>query len=285
MKPEPTETRHTRRELLEKAEWLLGRPVADRQLVDWIELGLVPPPERSGRGATGGRGSTSSWTHGAYLLWLNLLASRASGPRIGELANAPVGLWLYADPDWISTTQIRRALRTWAARRSTYRSGELASNARQLVDRIKHPGSTASARRRLRVLLERPDWHSVPDRQLRTAIQAVIAPGQAVLAVGPLSPSAIADHVTATLLQRWVGVRIVLDSSGQSATDVELNSARLIARAETDAHARPGLARSLDQKLGAVNEPIGREARIQVACLDLVTVLGAPRLAEIDAAR
>lgn len=268
--------------MLAAAEWLLEKKVASRRLVDWVELGLVPAPRREGRALDGGRGSTSMWSPAGYLLWLNLLVSRELGFDIAALANAPVGLWIYTDTDWIEIAQVRRALRTWAARRSTYRAGDLTRNAAELVQRIKHPGTAPSARRRLRELLSRPDWdRQASSARLREAIRAVVAPGEAARASGPLSPSAIADHVTARLLERWAGLGALPGGPRDVARDALLLAARRVVREETDRHSRSKLVRELDRRLHAVNEPVGTHERIQVACLDLVTAFGHLRLEEM----
>jgi hypothetical protein len=271
--------------MLEGAERLLGEPVTPRRLVDWTELGLLPAPHKQRR-PDGARGSAAFWSPAGYLLWLNLLASqKAAGADIAGLANAPVGLWLYTDVGWVELVQVRRALLTWRARRTGTRTGQLTRSSAELVRRIAHPTSAPWARRRLRELLAAPDFdRSYSSKRIRTAVQAVVAPGRVGDTAGTMSAVWVGEHVARQLIRRFVGLTVLPMHPYDESRDGLMLEARLTARVVTAEHASSGMARTLDTRLGADLEPVGWVDRIQVACLDLVTAIGAVRLRQLGVA-
>jgi len=267
------------------AAWLLGESVSLRKLVDWTERGLVPAPRKERR-ADGRRGSQAMWSPAGYLLWLNLLASqKIVRADVASLVNAPVGIWIYTDTDWLELVQVRRALITWRSRRTSYRAGQLVSSASELVHRIAHPDAPVWACRRLREMLSTRDWDRTFSRpRIRTAVLGVVAPAGASGTEGRWNPGLITDHVANQLIERFVGLSNLPRHPYDEGSDAQLLEARQLVRAETDRHARDPLARDLDRHLQAFDAPIGVDERIALACLDLVTMLGRVRLRELGLA-
>jgi len=265
------------------AAWLIGESVSLRKLVDWTELGLIPAPRKERR-ADGSRGSQATWSPTGYLLWLNMLASQEIvRADVASLANAPVGVWIYTDTDWVELVQLRRALITWRSRRTTYRSGQLVSSASELVRRIAHHDAPVWTKRRLREMLSVRDWdREFSRKQIRTAVRGVVAPGGVAGTAGPWTLGWVADHVANQLIERFTGLTLLPQHPYAAGHDAQLLEARQLVRAETERHERDPLARELDRRLKAVDVLIGADERIQVSCLDLVTMLGRVRLREIE---
>lgn len=170
------EPRFSRAQMLEDAAALIGQPVTSRRLTDWVELGIVPAPIKRGLGR--GRGIASGWSTFGHGFWLDMLRKREQGEDIAGLTNYVLGLWVYYRVP-VEASQVSRALRTWARRRSRSRTGHLTKSATIAVERYSHPGSKAADRRRLIRLLGSVPKAVAPETSIGPVVRAVVAPGQA----------------------------------------------------------------------------------------------------------
>lgn len=256
--------------MLHDAAHVLKRPATGRLLVDWVQLGLVPAPVKHGLGR--GKGTSSAWTRFARDAWLDQLLKRERGESITALCNAAVWQWFTHPDGVVSARQVERALLTWSERQSSTGSRLLATSVDRHVFRVAHPGATDHrVREVLRVTLSDPGpGDPVAMARLAVAIRDVVAPGESGRAHGWLSPDWAARQITRNVMATMAGLRQV---KAQAVSGHDLERARVYVLAATEQHANDPAAREVDQRLGAIFEPVASERRDR-ACADMIDALG-----------
>ncbi|MHB8459733.1 MAG: hypothetical protein ACYDAK_02955 [Candidatus Limnocylindrales bacterium] len=248
------EPRFSRAHMLRDAAALIGQQVTSRRLTDWVELGIVPAPIKRGLGR--GRGITSGWSAFGHDFWLDMLRKRGQGEDIAGLTNYVLGLWVYYRVP-VEASQVRRALHTWATRRSRSRTGHLTKSATIAVERYIHPGSKAADRRRLIRLLGSVPRVAAPETSIGPVVLAVVAPGQASRR-GTTSRRGAAN-LSVELIAQVIGTRRLAAVSWDRAVAPELDALRTMVphatERETEAEEglisyRLGVCRDIAEGLG-----------------------------------
>ena len=91
----------------------LGVTVSERLVTDWIEVGLLDAPTRTGAGR--GKGSKHAlFPANQRRLFTSLIQKRAETRKISQLAQVPMYLWVCWGDDYVPTRQAGKAFRTWA---------------------------------------------------------------------------------------------------------------------------------------------------------------------------
>lgn len=211
--------RFRRADLVRDAVALLGHPVTSRRLTDWVELGIVPAPRKRGLGR--GSGTASGWSDFGHGFWLDMLRKREQGEDIAGLTNYVLALWIYGRVP-LELSQVRRALHTWATRRSQARSGHLTKSATITVARYMHPGSTTADRRRLVRLLARISL--APEKSIPPAVRPVVAPGAAGRPGTPQRRTA--EALSVELIAQVIGTGRLAAVPWDSAVETELATLR-----------------------------------------------------------
>lgn len=176
-------------------------PASSRLLTDWIQIGLVAPPQRPGRGR--GRGRVGTWTAAQRRMFTGLLEKRKETTSIAALLCIPVWTWLWWGDRYVPLVQLRRALRSWTDAALGSNIDGAARAARQCVRMIRHAESAPDDRARLRRLLSRWTYgEDVDETELREAIHVVVDPYEEDGVLGPLATpvdaGAVADWIIGT---------------------------------------------------------------------------------------
>jgi hypothetical protein len=91
----------------------LGVAITDHLINDWVEVGLLDTPTRSGAGR--GKGSKPAlFPANQRRLFTELIKKRTQTKKISQLARIPMYLWACEGDDYVPTRQAQKAFRTWA---------------------------------------------------------------------------------------------------------------------------------------------------------------------------
>ncbi len=155
-----------------------GFPARDTLVYEWVGLGLLDHPQRRSRGSLGGS-EKAIWPWTQRNLFRLLVDKRPQLKTLAALCNVPVAIWLGWGESYISTGQVRRALRTWAVRRGKSPSRLLGSKTRHLVDFLDDLEMKASRYQRERLMdaLESTARNRRIDPDLEEALEEVFDPG------------------------------------------------------------------------------------------------------------
>lgn len=113
----------------------LGVRVSERMITDWVEVGLLDAPTRTGAGR--GKGSKpAQFPPNQRRLFTELIQKRAETNKTSQLARIPMYLWVCWGDDFVPTRQARKAFRTWAldTRRVSVKNAQV--HARALVEQV-----------------------------------------------------------------------------------------------------------------------------------------------------
>jgi hypothetical protein len=185
-----------------EAEGLTASP---RLLRNWIDEGLLDRRLVRGRGPRRGV-ARGVWSENQRQLFLLLLGKRQREAvrRDSTLANIPVWLWLTRGDDHVPTTQVQRALRTWAVPARYPPGHSAAATARRVVAQLAHPDASSAARRRLREAIQRSQAGEVVAREeLLAAATAALDPHGTTRDAAPPGAAPtnwlLVDHIVAVL--------------------------------------------------------------------------------------
>jgi hypothetical protein len=172
----------TRRQLIDLAE-SRGYEVTERLIVDWTARGLLGKPRRRGTGRGSAPGVFSE--HQARL-FIELLRLRQSTDQIANLANVPVWLWVHWGNDYVTTTQVRKALRTWAGPNLAGPASRVAITVQELINQADARRVSSAVRQQLSDVLGSivsgaPIDFDVVRAQLIDALRALYPPTQLAL--------------------------------------------------------------------------------------------------------
>jgi hypothetical protein len=188
-----------------------GYTITGRTLNYWIEIGLLPGPDK--KGLAGGR-SEGRWSQRAVALMLGLLFQQRHGNSTAFLCNVPVWGWIYwGEASGVTLEQLRRAMSTWA--RWVHRARFSQEKTRSAVNDLLGRGASEHAvyRRRIkRALAEVLTQETTPDaRQLYEIVQPMIDPDRKGEAKGPPELRFSAGLIASGLEARLWAIKLLLD--------------------------------------------------------------------------
>jgi hypothetical protein len=273
------EATFTAEELLEHAG-LLGLRATRRLITDWVELGLLDEPTHRGLGRA--RGSAPGyWPLVQAELFIDLLTlrQRENEPvvHIAPLANLPVAGWLWQYPD-VPLRQVRRALATWCGRHRK-RSGIARDNAKRIarlyVEMVQHPHATMKSRNGLRRVVE----HSLVTQTFdlgifRDAVEQVFDPHHESRVAGPAAVPLRVDLFVRLAQARFQALKVL-----EQLTDQQFEDARLIYLQNRREYPQEQPELATDSQFGRMFKEATFDRILNVACLDLLTILGMGLLA------
>ncbi len=151
---------YSRRGLVEQVHAAGFLDANERLVTEWVRLGLLGSPERANR--TGKRGAFYEWPDNQLDLFLTLLRKRGGEvTRTKALVVISVGVWLYRGDEWVSVSQVRRALVTSTSLFGPPGSWERAeANAKEVVRSLRGEGAPPDATQALQKSLTRGLYNS-----------------------------------------------------------------------------------------------------------------------------
>ena len=274
LSPEWTNQAGTIEDLLADAR-AQGFPATKRLIHDWIALGLLDHPQRRTTGGAGGsEKALFPWTQ--RNLFRLLVQKRPEVTAIAALCNIPVGLWLWWGDDYAPTSQVQRALQTWAGKVPTKVSWQLARRqARQATDFLDDQGASRDQRQHLIDVMAKIAYSGKlhDQAQLVRAVEAVFDPARSGRVFGSGLATATAHSLVALIAGRLRGA----ERARQRASFAELQRARAIYRDTRMqwAKERPILAQHLARRSDEVLfAPEGLQELFDRACSELMLILG-----------
>ena len=259
--------RSTAREMVDTAR-AEGFAASPRLLRDWVQRGLLAPPNRVSLGRA--RGSSATWPYDQARLFVSFLGHHRPGTRLTPLYNLPVWIWLRFGEEYVPTIQLRRALTSWGRDVTHEPFGPAERSAARVARRLSRKNSKRAVRKRLRQLLaDLAAGEPVGRLDLLSAARDVMDPEGLGLARGPLGAQLTPEAYIDLVYARLAAISAVRSMGGSEFEEVR----RLYAAARAGyAAAQPGYAR--DPDLGSLYESPTIETEINSACADLVTVIG-----------
>jgi len=260
------ESRYTVLDLVEAAR--PHRPDASVRMVRrWVQFGLLDAPSRRGLGR--GRGIEATWSRNQRRLFIELTRAQQRGASISSLCNMPVWLWLWWGDPYVPLRQVRRALDTWAEARTNPSWSDALHVARAVVGKLAIAGTKRSVLRLFRQTIADQAAGAFDRDALRDAARDAIE-GEARRRRGPIGAQLDASRYADLVAMRFEA----LDHLADLGDDV-FESARLLlhhAKADYD-QKRPAF--EADADLGPLFAEATTSDEVNLACLDLVTALGA----------
>jgi hypothetical protein len=154
-----------------------GFPATARLIYDWVGLGLLDHPQRHSRGAQGGS-DKAVWPWTQRNLFRLLVEKRAQVKGVAPLCNIPVAIWLWWGEGYVLTTQVQRALATWANKVEGVSWQTAKSQARHAAAFLDDLGAPREGRERLIDVLAKTAYSGQLDKKTVTeAIRQVFDPG------------------------------------------------------------------------------------------------------------
>src|SRR5712692_2245104 len=125
------------------------KEVKPRLVVDWVQLGLLDKPTKTGRGKGGGRGTKKGvWPqHQADLFFSLLDQHRRQAKRIPTLCNIPVFVWLWWGDEFVPVRQVHRAMLTYAGAYRRSSATRARYSGREVARDLGSPGGSREQRR------------------------------------------------------------------------------------------------------------------------------------------
>ncbi len=257
----------------------LGYRVSKRLIDDWVSLGLLDRPNRTGLGR--GKGTASAWPQEQCDLFRYLLKKRKTVKRIAPLCNVPAWLWLVWGDGYVPLRQVRRALATWGQVASGSPWARARRRARRLLSQVVHPAARTNDRKRfVEVLSIMLYGRKFDEGEFSQVLQRVIDPLRTGQSLGPMA----ARLTPASLLTLFRGRYEALEKLDRL-EDSHFESARLSYWITRRGYAalQPELARELE--MGHLFKEIGPEEQVDSACLHLTTLLGLMSIPSSDGGR
>ncbi|MGH9919663.1 MAG: hypothetical protein ACRD6W_12470 [Nitrososphaerales archaeon] len=185
----------------------LDFPATKRLIYDWIGLGLLDHPARRTSGGTGGSGKALfPWTQrNTFRL---LVTQRPEVGTIAAMCNVPITFWLWWGDDYAPTSQVQRALKTWAGQVSKKVTWQLARReARRVTDFFDDLNASRDQRDRLIELLAKiAHTGSFDERALTRALEEVFDPGSTGRVFGSGLASGSVDSFVKVIMGRLRGL-------------------------------------------------------------------------------
>lgn len=240
--------------------------VTERQITEWVRLGLLDSAVRSQR-TDGRKGAYYVWSENQKSLLLTLLGKWEDVGRTSALVVIPVSIWLYWGDEWVPTKQTRKALRTSVDLFGPPHSWERAeANARDIVKALVSKSASREKVKRLTDSLTSGMFNKELDRaevsvQLADLLES--DPGQGALSQIGYDLEAILDLLLATVT--------AIDRL-DALTDQDLKDARILQRHKVLAYAAdfPRLPKSPTLSY----EKVTLKFLVERSCRDLLFQLG-----------
>ena len=192
----------------------LGVTVSERMITDWVEVGLLNAPTRTGAGR--GKGSKpAQFPANQRQLFTTLIRKRAETNKTSQLARIPMYLWVCWGDDYVPTRQARKAFRTWA--KDTLRVGveNAQANARAIVEQVAADNAPQQEVTELTNLLTQVAHQGRLDdpAQLEYLLDIVIDPNGTDQRLGPPGLQVDARQYVRSLVRSQVALNHVLDGT------------------------------------------------------------------------
>jgi hypothetical protein len=192
----------------------LGVTVSERMITDWVEVGLLDAPTRTGAGR--GKGSKPAlFPANQRHLFAELIKKRTQTNKISQLAQFPMYLWVCWGDDYVPTRQARKALGTWA--KDTLRVGvkSAQANARAIVEQVAAVNAPEPEVTELTNLLEKVAHQGRLDEpaKLEYLLDVVIDPNGSGQRVGPPGLQVDARQYVRSVVRSQVALKHVLDGT------------------------------------------------------------------------
>jgi hypothetical protein len=235
---DPAIPRYTRSELVAEMADRFGN-FSDGTFRDYQDKGLVTAPRRAGRWVPGQPGSTAAlWSDNDRRMLIAVLELRERHRHEGQgqlslanLANFVVWSWAYWD-GFVELPQVKKALATWVAPQLNARSEhQLRRLAGQTVRRLSADGASRASRTTAAEQLKKLYWYDDPEElpRLRSALRAIIDPGETGRQLGPARRPVDADDIILAMEAHFLAAEAITHNQGVF-TGEDWNVARLWAR-------------------------------------------------------
>lgn len=259
---------YSKRELIVEAYRHGFAEVTERQITEWVRLGLLDRAERAPR-RDGHKGAFYLWPENQLNLLLTLLNKQKEGKHTSSLVVIPVSIWLYWGDDWVTTNQARRALKTSLGLFGPPHSWERAhANARDVVKTLLNNGAPRTKAKRLIETLTIGLYNKKLDRDELKSLLADLAEHDSQLEQwGPFGFDI--DSILDMLLATLTAVNEL-----DSITDQDLINARAFQRQKVIAYAADFPKLSKSPVFGKQFEKITLELLVERSCRDLLFQLG-----------
>jgi hypothetical protein len=252
----------------------LGFPATKRLVHDWIALGLLDHPKRRSKGRAGGS-DKALFPASQRNLFRLLVQKRPEVKTIAGMCGVPVAVWLWWGDEYAPTSQVQRALSTWAGQVSKVSWQTVRRHARQATDFIDDLGASRDERQHLIDLLARIAYSGkLPDEgELARAVTEVFDPARSGRAFGSRLATATAGFLVTLIAGRLRGMERIR----QRASFEELERARAIYRDTRMqwAKERADLAQDLLRpKDATLFKPETLQDLFDGACSELMLIIG-----------
>ena len=252
-----------------------GFELSERQISEWVRLGLLDRGQARGLGHA--RGKVTLWSENQKKLLLVLLRKQGTKMR-AELCNLPVCLWLLGGEEFASLRQTRRCLMTWAGRHGRAGKGRAELIADQVVGDFRHPDADSTDVEWVRKLIIQSAATGLlteaNEQDLRERLARISDPKETGRARGPLGDIITTDAYVDIVLTSGRGLREI-----ETASDAVMHRARSdYWNIGTSIDAHEDVERVDGRLQGPIELAIGGptfEAIARRACMDLITLLGA----------
>ncbi len=205
----------------------LGFPATKRLVHDWISLGLIDHPTRRSKGRAGGS-DKALFSAAQRNLFRLLVQKRPEVKTIAAMCGAPVALWLWWGDEYATTSQVQRALQTWAGGVSKVSWQSARREARQATDFLDDLGASRDERQRLVDLLARVAYSGKlsDEGELAEAVGEVFDPARSGRTFGSGLATATANSLVTLIAGRLAGMERIR----KRASFHELERARAVYR-------------------------------------------------------
>jgi len=247
-----------------------GAEVASaRSVRRWVQFGLLDRPVVRGRGR--GQGVLALWSDNQLRLFVELTRAQQRGASIPSLCNLPIWLWVWWGDSYVPLRQVRRALETWASARTRPSWSDALTVARAVVGKLAIAGTRRAVLRLFRQTIADQAAGAFDPDTLRAAAKDAIE-GEARRRRGPIGAQLDAARYADLVAMRFEALDHL---DGLSEDDFE--SARLLLHHTKADYERKRPTFEADPDLGHLFSDTTQSDEINLACLDLVTALGAVR--------
>lgn len=259
---------YSKRELIVEAHRRGFIDVTERQITEWVRLGLLDLAERAPR-KDGHKGAFYLWPENQLNLLLTLLNKQKEVKHTSSLVVIPVSIWLYWGDNWVTTNQARRALKTSVNLFGPPHSWKRAcANASDVVKTLLNDGAPRNKVKRLIDTLAIGLHSKKLDRDVLRPLLADLAEHDSQLEQwGPFGfdIDSILDMLLATLKAI---------NELDTITDQDLIDARAFQRQKVIAYAADFPKLSKSPAFGKQFEKITLELLVERSCRDLLFQLG-----------
>lgn len=247
--------------------------IDDSLLEEFQKQGLMPPPQRHGKGRA--KGTSGVWTHqqADLLCTLCMMRQKHKIHQVAKRCNLPVWVWLYFGDEWgVALDQVKQVMKRWAEYQRSPSQKRSKQTAKELVERVaNHPdGGKQQAVSELAEMFYKGNY---TPQAIGDSLHHVF--DQARLANGPHDIPVTPENVSA-----YIGVlRAAINAlvNGREIPDVHWEWARYFHLTEFSKYAQVQQRYALETVGSSVEQMFSVETIESLwdsACEDLAAVLG-----------